>query len=100
MSDTILESVNFYKQDYSPEQIAKIRSLGVSTIYNHLVLWYLAGGELPVEKFVSPDEEQMILQVLPEAGSPHILRAIKDQLPETISYEQIRMVIAKRQKMK
>jgi len=98
LSDTILETVNFYKQDYLPEQIAKIRSLGVSTIFNHLILWYLAGGELQIEKFVSYEEEQQILQALPDAGSPHILRAIKEQLPENISYEQIRMIIVKRQK--
>jgi ATP-dependent DNA helicase RecQ len=98
LSDTILETVNFYKQDYAPEQIAKIRSLGVSTIYNHLVMWYLAGGELSIEKFVSAKEEQQILQALPAVGSAHFLSAIKSQLPETITYEQIRLVIAKRQK--
>jgi ATP-dependent DNA helicase RecQ len=99
LSDTILATVDFYKQNYAPEQIAKIRSLGVSTIYNHLVLWYLAGGELQIEKFVTPDEEQQILLALPATGSAHFLSAIKAQLPESISYEQIRLIIAKRQKM-
>jgi len=100
LSDTIMESVNLYKQDYLPEQIAKMRSLGVSTIFNHLVLWYLAGGELEIEKFVTAEEEQQILQALPQTGSAHFLSAIKAQLPESISYEQIRLVIAKRQKNK
>jgi len=100
LSDTILETVNLYKQNYAPEQIAKIRSLGVSTIFNHLVLWYLAGGELAIEKFVTPEEEQQILKALPQVGSSHFLSAIKAQLPESINYEQIRLVIAKRQKNK
>jgi ATP-dependent DNA helicase RecQ len=100
LSETILATVDFYKQNYTPEQIAKIRSLGISTIYNHLVLWYLAGGELQIEKFVTTEEEQQILHALPQAGSAHFLSAIKAQLPENISYEQIRMVIAKRQKVK
>ncbi|MFA7208960.1 MAG: RecQ family ATP-dependent DNA helicase [Parcubacteria group bacterium] len=100
LSDTVLVTVDFYKQDYAPEQIAKIRSLGVSTIFNHLVLWYLAGGELAIGKFVTPEEERQILQALPAAGSAHFLSAIKAQLPELISYEQIRLVIAKRQKLK
>jgi len=100
LSDTILATVDFYKQDYAPEQIAKIRSLGVSTIFNHLVLWYLAGGELQIEKFVTTEEEQQILRALPAAGSAHFLSAIKAQLPESISYEQIRLIIAKRQKDK
>ncbi|MDP1620235.1 MAG: RecQ family ATP-dependent DNA helicase [Candidatus Moranbacteria bacterium] len=100
LSDTILATVDFYRQDYAPEQIAKIRSLGVSTVFNHLVLWYLAGGELAIEKFVTAEEERQILRALPAAGSAHFLSAIKAQLPEAISYEQIRLVIAKRQKTK
>ena len=100
LSDTILETVNLYKQNYLPEQIAKMRSLGVSTIFNHLILWYLAGGELVIEKFVTADEEMQIMQALPNAGSAHFLSAIKNQLSENISYEQIRMIIAKRQKIK
>jgi len=95
-----LATVDLYKQDYLPEQIAKMRSLGISTIFNHLILWYLAGGELVIEKFVTAEEEQQILQALPNAGSAHFLSAIKNQLPGNISYEQIRMIIAKRQKMK
>lgn len=98
LSDTILETVNLYKQSYAPEQIAKMRSLGVSTIFNHLILWYLAGGDLEIEKFVTAQEEQQILQALPESGSAHFLSAIKAQVPESISYEQIRLVIAKRKK--
>lgn len=98
LSDTILATVNLYKQNYLPEQIAKMRSLGVSTIFNHLTLWYLAGGEFAFEKFVTPTVEQQILQALPQTGSAHFLSAIKGQLPDDISYEQIRLVIAKRQK--
>lgn len=98
LSDTILETVNLYKQSYAPEQIAKMRGLGVSTIFNHLILWYLAGGELEIEKFVTSQEEQQVLQALPESGSAHFLSAIKAQVPENISYEQIRLIIAKKQK--
>jgi hypothetical protein len=100
LSDTILETVSLYKQNYEPEKIAKIRSLGVSTIFGHLVSWYIAGGELNVEKFVSGEQEQQILAALPDPGTAHFLSAIKSKLPADISYEQIRMVIAKRQKTK
>ncbi|EKE11639.1 MAG: hypothetical protein ACD_15C00045G0022 [uncultured bacterium] len=98
LSETVMETVRLYGQGYPPDKIAKIRSLGASTIFNHLVLWYLGGGDFPIEKFVSSQEEKQILEVLPDLGSPHILRAIKDQLPEDISYEKIRLIIAKRQK--
>lgn len=99
LSDTIMETVKLYKQNYLPEQIAKIRSLGISTIFNHLVLWYLAGGELQIEKFVTASEEKQILLALPVVGTPHFLSVIKSQLPANISYEQIRLIIAKRQKI-
>ena len=99
LSDTVMETAHMYERGYEPEQMAKIRGLGMSTIFNHLVLWYLGGGALDIAKFVSPEEEALISQVLPAAGSSHSLKAMKENLPADISYEKIRLVIAKRQKL-
>lgn len=95
ISGTILETVNLYKKNYSIEQIAKMRSLGVSTIFGHLVRWYLSGGELEIEKFITRDEERQILEAMSRAENYQLLKSIKEQLPEEISYEKIRLVIAK-----
>lgn len=95
ISGTVLETVNLYKKDYTIEQIAKMRSLGVSTIFGHLVSWYLSGGELEIQKFITRDEEQKILEAMSRAENYQLLKSIKEKLPEEISYEKIRLVIAK-----
>lgn len=99
-SDTVMETVKLYKQKYSASQIAKARSLGVSTIFNHLTRWYAEGGELAVSDFVTPIEEKKILSALASTGNSRTLTAIKESLGGDISYEQIRLVIAKRQREK
>jgi len=95
LSDTILETVKLYKSDYDLDQIAKMRNLGKSTIFGHLIKWYSAGGELDPEKFITREEERQILVAMSKAENYQKLKPIKDHLPESISYEKIRLVIAK-----
>jgi ATP-dependent DNA helicase RecQ len=98
-SATVGETVSLYKKNHTVEQIAKIRNLGISTIFGHLTRWYLSGGELEIEKFVSSEEERQILSAIAKAENYQKLKSIKDNLPEAISYEKIRLVIAKIQKI-
>lgn len=99
LGKTVLESVKLYQQKYSLEKIAKIRGLGKSTVFGHLSEWYVAGGDLHVEDFVSVVEEEKILKII-AAGGFQKLREIKEKLGDEISYEQIRLVLVKRQKQK
>jgi ATP-dependent DNA helicase RecQ len=99
-SDTVMETVKLYQQKYSAVQIAKARSLGVSTIFSHLTRWYVEGGELDVSDFVSAAEEAQILAAAKAASGAGRLTAIKEGVGENISYEQIRLVFAKRQREK
>jgi len=91
---TVLETVKLYKQDYSPHQIAKVRGLGVSTIFSHLTDWYVSGGELDIDRLITPSEQSKIMSVIAKVGLQK-LRPIKERLPEEISYEKIRLVVAK-----
>jgi len=95
LSGTVKESVGLYKKDYSLEQIAKIRSLGENTILNHLIDWYMAGGELEIEKLITSLEESQILSAIANVGSTQKLSPIKELLPDNISYEKIKLIVAK-----
>ena len=79
-------------------QIAKIRSLGLSTILGHLIDWYAFGGNFAMYDFITPAEEKSIRLAIAKVGSSQKLSPIKKELPEEISYEKIRMVIAKMQR--
>ncbi|MEK7158961.1 MAG: RecQ family ATP-dependent DNA helicase [Patescibacteria group bacterium] len=100
LPETCLKTVDLYKQKFSLEQIAKIRQFGVSTIFGHLIRWYASGGELNFSDFVSVEEQKLILAALATAGDDLKLKPIKEKLPETISYEKIKLVIAKVQRVR
>jgi superfamily II DNA helicase RecQ len=98
LGDSALESASLYQKKYSVAQIAKIRSLGVSTVMGHLSDWYVSGGRLEIRDFVSSEEESAIISVIKKAGGFQKLKTIKEKVGEEISYEQIRLVIAKMRK--
>ncbi|MBU0648078.1 RecQ family ATP-dependent DNA helicase [Patescibacteria group bacterium] len=99
LSNTVLETVKLYQQGFTPDRIAKARSLGESTIYRHLINWYLAGGDLKFDQLVSATEQNKIFNII--AGMDKItgLKSIKENLPEEIGYEKIRLVVAKIQRI-
>ncbi len=95
---TIMETVKLYQQKYPVEKIAKARSLGVSTIYNHLTEWYAEGGDLKIEDLVSGEQEKIILEALDKKHGFQRLKEIKERVGESISYEQIRLILAKKKR--
>lgn len=97
LSGTILETVKLYTAGSTPDKIAKIRGLGYTTIIGHLAQWYASGGDFDYESFVSPGIEAKILEAAEKVGSEK-LSPIKNILPRSISYDQIRFVLAKQQR--
>lgn len=97
--DTVSETVSLYTKSFSPEKIAKIRNLGLSTVYSHLLKWYLDGGDLRLEELITPREEIQILTAISQVSDSTKLRSIKEKLPEEITYEKIKLVCAKIGKM-
>ncbi len=91
---TIKETVRLHAEGYRPLQIAKMRSLGASTIMGHLIDWYVSGGEVNMEQLISPVEEEKIVEVIKRVRTQR-LKLLKEELPEEISYEKIRLVLAK-----
>lgn len=94
LSGTVEESVKLYQQKFTPSQIAKMRNLGVSTIFNHLVDWYASGGDFKIDEFLTSQEEADILRAIKIEGAYQKIGPLKKHLPD-VSYEQIRMAIAK-----
>jgi ATP-dependent DNA helicase RecQ len=95
---TVQNSVDFYEKGFSAEKIAKIRSLGMRTILDHLIDWYATGGKFKMEEYLNPEEEAVIRSAINKVGSGQKLKPIKNLLPEEISYEKIKMTVAKIQR--
>ena len=97
ITNTVMETVKLYQKDYEPEKIAKIRSLGVRTVFSHLARWYEDGGDFYIRKFVSEDNEAEVKRVVDEFGdifNIEKLKPIKEKVSDAITYEQIKLVMA------
>lgn len=98
LTDTVRETVKMYQSGTPAVGIAKIRSLGVSTVLGHLLSWYVQGGDFRFEEHITRDQERLVLEAMARCEDYTRLGQIKAELPEEISYEQIRMVMAKIQR--
>lgn len=98
LSNTVKESVSYFISNHTPAQIAKIRGLGTTTIWGHLIDWYESGGSFPYNQYVSPQIEQQITAALTGVRGAHFYSSVKAKLPDSVSYEQIRLVVAKRKR--
>lgn len=91
-SDTKRLSFNMHKEGKTIAQIAEERNLSLNTIETHLS-YYISQGELEIEDFVLPHKQQVIKKAA-ELFGPESLRILKDNLPEEITYGEIRMMLA------
>ncbi len=90
-TETKKQSFDQYKKGYSIEAIAEERGLSTTTIENHLS-YYIGKGELSLDEFVKISHQELIKKAAEKHGRLS-LRKLKDNLPDTISYGAIRMVL-------
>ena len=94
-SDTKRLSLEMFNKGMSAAEIAAARGLSPMTIETHLSS-YIASGELKIDDFVTISKQRIITDVVSVHGSS--LKILKENLPEEITYGEIRMVLASMQK--
>ena len=88
-------SFGLFQQGKSVAEIAKERNLSVSTIEAHLA-WYVGTGEIDINKMVSV-EKQLLIKAAAETHGYKSHKILKENLPDNISYGDIKMVLAGRE---
>ena len=84
-----------YLEGLSLKEISEKRNFTVNTIIEHLSRFEENGQTVDWSKFIDdPTKEETIISVINRIGLEK-LKPIKEALPEDISYEDIRIVIAK-----
>ena len=90
VGETEKKTFELYSKDKSVEEIAIERNLAVSTIYTHMY-HLISNGLISVHEVISEEKINQVIEVYNKFKNEPKL---KELLPETISYEEIRCVIA------
>ncbi|MCT4596427.1 MAG: DNA helicase RecQ [Vallitalea sp.] len=76
------------------QKVAIERGLKIRTIENHIFEAYTSGFDIDIDSFIPEDQEIIIKNAIDELGISR-LRLIKDALPDNVTYNAIKAVIAK-----
>jgi ATP-dependent DNA helicase RecQ len=93
-SDTELTTLDLYNQGFSIEEIAQKRNIKTSTIINHLSNLIEKKQSLDLSKLVPLERQKKIWNVLEIVGDI-ALTPIRENLGESYSFDEIRLVRAK-----
>lgn len=85
-------SFNLFKEGRSIAEIAKERNLTFGTIEGHLAS-FLATGDIKLDELVSTEKQLLITNAIKTYGKEST-KTLKDNLPENVSYGEIRLVIS------
>lgn len=94
ITNTANQTYRLLRKGYNILQIAEIRNLKLNTIYDHIVEIVLYDKDFEIESFVKEAYQNEILAAIQKARS-YKLKAIKDHCHASISYFQIRLVLAR-----
>ena len=92
--ETHLETLKLIKENLTPDEIAKERSLSSTTIYGHAIYLYEKGEIINLKKFISEDEIQQVMSTWYRLKKTDSTKSIYFGLKEGVSYDKIKLAIA------
>jgi ATP-dependent DNA helicase RecQ len=95
LPQTALQTYNLFRNGCTVEEIAAQRNLVANTIEGHLVECISSGLTVDITRLVSAPDRAQIEKAIAEHGAEK-LKQIHDSLPESITYNMIRFVIAEK----
>jgi ATP-dependent DNA helicase RecQ len=98
LPSTALQTYALFRNAHSVEEIATQRNLVTNTIEGHLVECIAAGLPVDISRLVSDSDRTQIERAIAEHGTDK-LKPIREALPENITYNVIRFVIAKHRQL-
>lgn len=91
---TLDETYELIKQGLMVEDIAQIRGIAPTTIYSHLSQLILEGRDISYHAYVSDEDFNKVIKVLPDFKDTTVLKPIFEALNGEVDYGVIRMTIA------
>ncbi len=90
---TVQATYQLFKQGLSPTEIAVQRGLAESTIYSHCS-HLISEQKIELREIVPKEIETQVVEAISLVGDSNALFPIKALLPDEISYDQIKCVLA------
>lgn len=91
-------TLNMYREGKSLEEISKERDLKLRTIEDHIIRCALEGIDVDLSFFIPEQYKQCIFDAIKEVGS-RSLKAIKEAVPEEVSYTAIKAAICEQNRL-
>lgn len=89
---TAKQTEALFRQGFTPAEIAEKRGLAESTVYNHLSA-LIGQGHLALSDIVRDEVATQVRAVIAEVGDISKLTPLKERLPDSISFNEIRCVV-------
>lgn len=83
-----------WQQRKTPDEIAQVLELARSTVLGHLEVLILEGRTVDLSRIVPADKMALITQALTQAHDADRLSPVKEILPDTVTFDEIRLVKA------
>ncbi|HEY2975732.1 MAG TPA: helix-turn-helix domain-containing protein [Pyrinomonadaceae bacterium] len=88
-----MQTYTLFRNGHSVEEIAAQRNLVTGTVESHLIECISAGLTVDISKMVSAADRKQIENAIARHGTDK-LKPIRESLPEQITYNMIRFVVA------
>jgi len=96
---TVQQSLKYFREGKTIEEIAKERNLVISTIESHFAQ-AIKENLIQIDEVMQIDQAKKIAEYFPKEFNEVRLTSIKEKTPEDITYGKLRMVLAWLQKEK
>lgn len=90
--ESYAKTLKLIKKGISVFGVAQMRRMTMSTIFEH-ICFFVERGELSMENYVQEKDVRLIRKIIEELGD-FKLAPIKERCPESISYDEIKLVVA------
>ena len=92
--NTYKETLRFYEEGLSVDEIARERKLSSTTVFSHLAKLYSEGENVDLRKFVSKADLDSVSKAKSELEAPEGLKPYYEHFQESIDYWTIRLALA------
>ncbi len=92
--NTLLETLELYKNGLSIEEIAAERQLAASTVFTHIMKLYESGETIDLKQFVNKEDVNAVKEARETLEHPDTLKPYFEHFEQALDYDTIKLALA------